>query len=84
MGRRDSSIKDKLSILETIVKESVVKRDHSSDDVDNDDEVNDSMLDLVYRKDGITDLEFITLIAQNAEIASVSIYILCTIVNMCW
>ncbi|XP_065917924.1 1-phosphatidylinositol 4,5-bisphosphate phosphodiesterase beta-1-like [Dysidea avara] len=67
MGRSDSSIKEKLSILETIVKESVVKRDHSNDD-DND-EVNDSMLHLVYKRDGITDLEFITLIAQNAEIA---------------
>ena len=71
MGRSDSSIKEKLSILETIVKDSVVKRDHSNDD-DND-EVNDSVLHLVYKRDGITDLEFITLIAQNAEIAGVSI-----------
>ena len=69
MSRRDSSIKDKLNILETIVKESVAKRDHKGGD---DDEVNDSILDLVYRKDGIADLEFITLLAQNAEIASVS------------
>ncbi|XP_065908218.1 1-phosphatidylinositol 4,5-bisphosphate phosphodiesterase beta-4-like [Dysidea avara] len=67
MGRRDSSIKGKLRILETIVQESVVKRDHSNNDDDND--VNDSMLHLVYKKDGIADLEFITLIAQNTEIA---------------
>ena len=71
MGRRDSSIKGKLRILETIVQESVVKRDHSNNDDDND--VNDSMLHLVYKKDGIADLEFITLIAQNTEIAGVSV-----------
>jgi len=76
MGRRDSSLINKLSILETIVKESVVKKDHSNDDVDHDNEVNYSTLDLVYRRDGIADLEFVTLIAQNAEIASVSALIL--------
>ncbi|XP_065908200.1 1-phosphatidylinositol 4,5-bisphosphate phosphodiesterase beta-4-like isoform X2 [Dysidea avara] len=71
MSRKDSSsIRNRLSILETIVKESVVKRDHSNDDDDDDDDDgNDSFLDLVYRRDGITDLEFITLIAQNSEVA---------------
>jgi len=47
-----------------------VKRDHANG---NDDNVNDSILHLVYRRDGIADLEFISLIAQNAEIASVSV-----------
>ena len=78
MSRKDSSsIRNRLSILETIVKESVVKRDHSNDDDDDDDDDgNDSFLDLVYRRDGITDLEFITLIAQNSEVAGVSVLML--------
>ena len=73
MSRRCSSVINQLSMLETIVKESVVKRDHTNDD---NDKVNYSMLDLVYRKDGIADLEFVTLIAQNAQIASVSVLML--------
>jgi len=74
VGRRCSNIINQLTILETIIKGSVVKKGHNNDDVDR---VNYSMLDLVYRRDGIADLEFITLIAQNTEIASVSILILC-------
>ncbi|XP_065908152.1 1-phosphatidylinositol 4,5-bisphosphate phosphodiesterase beta-4-like isoform X2 [Dysidea avara] len=67
MGRKE---RNKFCILEAIFKESIVRRDHSNDDDDDDEVVNDAMLDLVYRRDGIADLEFITLIAQNAEIAS--------------
>ena len=73
MGRKE---RNKFCILEAIFKESIVRRDHSNDDDDDDEVVNDAMLDLVYRRDGIADLEFITLIAQNAEIASVSVLIL--------
>ena len=42
----------------------------------------DSILQLVYRKDGIANLDIITLVAKDADIARVSVYV-CMCVCAC-
>ena len=42
----------------------------------------DSILQLVYRKDGIANLDIITLVAKDADIARVSVYV-CMSVCVC-
>ena len=48
------------------------------------DEVEDegSILQLLYRKDGIANLDIITLVAKDADIASVSVHV-CVCVSVC-
>jgi len=47
-------------------------------DTDDDDDIDNSILQLVYRKDGIANLELFTLVAQSAEVATVSLFV-CTV-----
>jgi len=47
-----------------------------------DDDIDNSILQLVYRKDGIANLEFFTLVAQSAEVATVSLSV-CVYVFLC-
>ena len=71
-GRRESAPRERPGRKESVERAKAFKKDYFGDDED-DDEVRDSILHLVYRKDGITSLEFVTLVAQNSELASVSV-----------
>ena len=61
------------------LKEKLIRGDTDDEDIDN------CILHLVYRKDGIVNLEFITLVAQNREVANVSlsVHVLCMSIGMC-
>ena len=72
LGRRESAPRERPGRKESVDRAKAFKRDYFGDDEDDDDEVKDSILHLVYKKDGITSLEFITLVAQNSELANVS------------
>ena len=71
LDRRESGPSKRPGRKESVDRAKAFKRDYFGDDED-DDEVKDSILHLVCRKDGFTSLEFITLVAQNAELANVS------------
>ena len=60
------------------LKEKLIRGDTDDEDIGN------CILQLVYRKDGIVNLDFITLVAQNGEVANVSLSVcVCQYVYLC-